>query len=351
MKPPANRIALVVSDVDGTLVTKDKRLTPEVLAAAALLRSRGIPLALVSSRPPRGLSSVAAALSIDVPCAGFNGGGQRDRRHQVAGAFRDDLERGQRVRGGDRALRPAASRSRSMTAAAAATAKTLAIDIGGTGLKASVLDTKGRMLADKVRVPTPYPCPPKVMMDALAALVAPLPAWDRISVGFPGVVRGGRVLTAPHFGNDVWRDYPLAESVGGRLGKPVRLLNDAEIQGLAVVDGKGIELVLVLGTGVGTALFRDGELMPHLELAQHPIGKGRKTYNEYIGDAALHRKGRKEWNRRVRKTARILVSLLHYDVLHLSGGNGPKVDVDLPGRVKLAANTAGIVGGVKLWEM
>lgn len=74
MKPPANRIALVVSDVDGTLVTKDKRLTPEVLAAAALLRSRGIPLALVSSRPPRGLSSVAAALSIDVPCAGFNGG-------------------------------------------------------------------------------------------------------------------------------------------------------------------------------------------------------------------------------------------------------------------------------------
>jgi len=234
--------------------------------------------------------------------------------------------------------------------ARARTATTLAIDIGGTGLKASVLDAKGRMLADKVRVPTPYPCPPKVMLDALADLVAPLPPWDRVSVGFPGVVHGGCVLTAPHFGDDVWRDYPLADALAKRLGKPVRLLNDAEIQGLAVVDGRGLELVLVLGTGVGTALFRDGDLMPHLELAQHPIGKGRKTYNDYIGDGALHRIGHKKWNRRVRKTVRILESLVHYDVLHLSGGNGHKVDVDLPGRVKREANTAGIVGGIKLWE-
>ena len=236
-------------------------------------------------------------------------------------------------------------------AARARTPTTLAIDIGGTGLKASVLDPNGKMLADKVRVPTPYPCPPKVMLDALADLVAPLPRWDRISVGFPGVVHGGKVLTAPHFGNDAWRDYPLADALAKRLGKPARLLNDAEIQGLAVVGGKGLELVLVLGTGVGTALFRDGELMPHLELSQHPIGKGRKTYNDYIGDEALHRKGRKKWSRRVRKTIQILASLLHYDVLHLSGGNGHKVDVDLPGRVKRAANTAGIVGGIKLWEI
>jgi polyphosphate glucokinase len=229
--------------------------------------------------------------------------------------------------------------------------KTLAIDIGGTGLKASVVDADGRMLADKVRVETPYPCPPDVMLDTLAALVAPLPAWDRISVGFPGVVRGGRVVTAPHFGNDVWHDYPLAAALAKRLGKPVRLLNDAEIQGLAVVDGKGLELVLVLGTGVGTALFQDGRLMPHLELAQHPIGKGHKSYNDYIGDAARRRLSRKKWNRRVRKTVRILDSLLHYDTLHLSGGNGPKVEIGLPGRVKRESNTAGIVGGVKLWEI
>jgi polyphosphate glucokinase len=228
---------------------------------------------------------------------------------------------------------------------------TLAIDIGGTGLKASVLDAKGKMVADKVRVPTPYPCPPETMLHTLARLVEPLPPWDRISAGFPGVVHDGRILTAPHFGNGVWRDYPLAQALEQRLGKPVRLLNDAEIQGLAVVNGKGLEFVLVLGTGVGTALFRDGQLMPHLELAQHPIGKGRKTYNEYIGDAALHRKGAKKWNRRVLKTVRILESLLHYDVLHLSGGNGPKVDIELPVQVRREDNAAGIVGGIKLWEI
>jgi Cof subfamily protein (haloacid dehalogenase superfamily) len=74
MKPPADRIALVVSDVDGTLVTKDKQLTPEVLAATARLRAAGVPLALVSSRPPQGIASVIEALGVDMPCAGFNGG-------------------------------------------------------------------------------------------------------------------------------------------------------------------------------------------------------------------------------------------------------------------------------------
>jgi polyphosphate glucokinase len=235
--------------------------------------------------------------------------------------------------------------------APARTPTTLAIDIGGTGLKASVLDPDGKMLADRVRVPTPYPCPPKIMLDALGDLAAPLPRWDRISVGFPGVVHGGKVLTAPHFGNEIWHGYPLADALAKRLGKATRLLNDAEIQGLAVVEGKGLELVLVLGTGVGTALFRDGALMPHLELSQHPIGKGRKTYNAYIGNEALQQKGRKKWNRRVRKTVQILEALLHYDVLHLSGGNGHKVDADLPGRVKREENTAGIVGGIKLWEI
>ena len=206
------------------------------------------------------------------------------------------------------------------------------------------------MLADRVRLPTPYPCPPEILLDALETLVAPLPAWDRVSVGFPGVVSGNRIVTAPHFGNRKWRNFPLADALAERLGKPVRLLNDAEVQGLAVVTGKGLELVLVLGTGVGTALFRDGELMPHLELAHHPIGKGRKTYNDYIGDDARRRKGAAKWNRRVRKTVRVLEALLHYDILHLSGGNGPKVDIDLPGCVRHETNEAGITGGVKLWE-
>jgi polyphosphate glucokinase len=226
--------------------------------------------------------------------------------------------------------------------------RTLAIDVGGTGLKASVLDRAGKMLADRVRVATPYPCPPSVLLRTLAALVGPLPAFDRISVGFPGVVRDGRVLTAPHFGKRLWRDFPLAAALSKRLGKPVRLLNDAEVQGLGIVKGRGLEVVLTLGTGAGTAVFRDGVLMPHLELAQHPI-HDNQTYNDYIGGKALRREGAKKWSQHVRATIKILKSLLHYDVLYLGGGNGNKV-IGLPGDVKIASNLAGITGGIRLWD-
>src|SRR5439155_10779452 len=131
--------------------------------------------------------------------------------------------------------------------------RTLAIDVGGTGLKASVLDARGQMLADPVRVETPYPCPPSVLVEALVQLVKPLPAFDRVSVGFPGVVRHGEVITAPHFGNAVWRGFAFAEALAARFATPVRLLNDADMQGLAVIKGAGIELVVTLGTGIGTA--------------------------------------------------------------------------------------------------
>jgi polyphosphate glucokinase len=226
--------------------------------------------------------------------------------------------------------------------------RTLAIDIGGTGLKASVLDEQGGMVAEEVRVETPYPCPPKVMLASLEKLVEPLPGYARVSVGFPGVVGRGNVVTAPHFGNRIWRDFPLADELAKRLGKPVRLLNDAEVQGFGVIVGRGLEVVLTLGTGAGTAVFREGELMPHLELAQHPIGKWG-TYNDYVGDRALKKKGRRKWNRRVEKTIAILHSLLHFDVLYIGGGNARKIEI-VPDNVIIVPNEAGITGGVKLWS-
>jgi polyphosphate glucokinase len=224
----------------------------------------------------------------------------------------------------------------------------LAIDVGGAGLKASVLDPTGKMLVDRVRVATPYPCSPKVLLRTLLALVAPLPVFDRVSVGFPGVVRDGRILTAPHFRDQPWRDFPLAAALSERLDKPVRLLNDAEVQGFGIVRGRGLEVVLTLGTGAGTAIFRDGVLMPHLELAQHPI-HDNLTYNDYIGSEALRREGAKKWSHRVHKTIKILKSLLHYDVLYLGGGNGHKV-INPPRDVRIASNHAGITGGIRLWD-
>jgi polyphosphate glucokinase len=227
--------------------------------------------------------------------------------------------------------------------------KTLAIDVGGTGLKASVLDEAGNMVEKHVRVPTPYPCTPDVMVKTLTELTAPLKDYDRVSIGFPGVVRDGRIITAPHFGDKVWRDYPLADTLSQRFGKPARLLNDAEVQGLAIVKGKGLEVVLTLGTGVGSAVFSNGALTPHLELAHHPI-KGDKTYNDYLGNAARKSLSSKRWNKRVLKMIDIVDSLLHYDILYIGGGNAANIKVALPANVHVASNDAGITGGIRLWD-
>lgn len=239
---------------------------------------------------------------------------------------------------------------------------TLAIDIGGTGLKASVLGRDGRLLADRVRVETTYPCPPEKLVAAIADLVAPLPAADRASAGFPGVVRKGNVLTAPHFvtesgpGSRVvpelekkWRGFDLAGALEARLGHPVRVANDADLQGWAVVSGEGLEMVVTLGTGVGSALFMDGKLAPHLELAHHPFRK-RQTYNEQIGDAALKRIGSRKWRRRVKEALLNFSSLVNYDRLYLGGGNARHMAGHVDENVTIVDNVAGILGGIKLWE-
>lgn len=226
---------------------------------------------------------------------------------------------------------------------------TLSIDIGGTGLKASVLDAKGTMLVDRAHVDTPYPCTPKVMVEALSKLIQPLPAFDRVSVGFPGVVREGKVITAPHYGNDIWRGFDLVRELEKKWGKPVRLLNDADMQGMAVIKGKGLELVVTLGTGVGTALFRNGQLMQRMELAQHPAWDN-KTYNEYIGDKVLKKKGKKKWNKRVGHALDLLKTLLNYDHLYIGGGNSRHINFKLESNTKIVSNEAGVLGGIALWE-
>lgn len=226
----------------------------------------------------------------------------------------------------------------------------LAIDIGGTGLKAALVDRAGELIGERVRTPTPYPCPPHVLIETLTTLCAALSGYQSIAIGFPGVVRDGRVLTAPHFDNPLWDNFPLAKALSAALGQhPAKLVNDAEMQGLAAIQGHGLELVLTLGTGAGTALFRDGELMPHLELAQHPI-RGHKTYNDYIGDVARKKIGKRRWRKHVANTIEILHSLLHFDHLYIGGGNAERLD-DLPKNVSTVSNDAGLQGGAALWKI
>ncbi len=264
---------------------------------------------------------------------------------------------------------------------------TLAVDIGGTGIKAAVLDDTGRMVTPRARVATTYPMPPGRLVDTVADLAGGLAApggaaagapegtarppcpppavtsYHRVSVGFPGVVREGRVLTAPHFvttrgpGSKVdktlaeaWSSFDLAGALAARLGRPTRVANDADLQGAAVVTGHGLELVVTLGTGVGTGLFWQGRLAPHLELAHHPLADGQ-TYDERLGEAARLEVGNKTWRRRVLATIDVLYSLLHYDHLFIGGGNSSRLSGHVPQGVTLVDNAAGILGGIKLWEL
>lgn len=238
----------------------------------------------------------------------------------------------------------------------------MAIDIGGTGLKAAVLDLHGAMVGDRARIATTYPCPPEKLLDDLASLVARLPAFDRVSAGFPGMVRGGVVLSAPHFvteagpGTEVdkhllaaWDKFPLAQALGDRLAKPAKVANDADVQGAAVVAGTGLELVVTLGTGVGTAMFYEGGLLPHLEFAHFPFRKG-DSFNEQLGDGVRAKIGDAKWNRRVVKAIDRFRQLMFFDHCYIGGGNARRLTGSLGDDVSTVDNSAGILGGIKLWE-
>ena len=228
--------------------------------------------------------------------------------------------------------------------------RTLAIDIGGSGIKAALLDHDGSMIGDRQRVPTPpKPVAPEALVGAIDKAATPLGDFERVSVGFPGYIRDGRVLTAPNLGSAVLAGFDLQSALARRWGKPVRVLNDADVQGFGAIKGHGVEMVLTLGTGDGTAIFRDGEIMPHLELAHHPVSSD-KTYDEYIGNAARVKKGRKAWSKRVAKVIDILRVVVRFDHLYLGGGNAKKLDFRLPPDVTIVPNTDGLTGGINLWR-
>ena len=226
---------------------------------------------------------------------------------------------------------------------------TLAVDIGGTGIKAAVLDAGGSMVSERVRVPTPVGVEPETVIAAIATLVAPLPAFDRVSVGFPGVIRAGAVRTAVNLGHPRWIGFALADALAELLDRPVRVLNDADLQGLGVIAGKGVEMVITLGTGFGTGLYVDGRVGPHLELAHHPFRKD-ETYEQQLGNAALERIGKRKWTRRVMKAVARLRALTLFDRLYIGGGNARRLDWDCPGDVRVVDNVAGLTGGIALWR-
>jgi polyphosphate glucokinase len=211
-----------------------------------------------------------------------------------------------------------------------------------------VLDSLGSPLTARARVLTPRPATPKAVLSALLSLIEPLGGFDRVSVGFPGVVIDGVIRTAPNL-HPSWRGFELANHLAEKTRRPARVLNDAGVQGFGVVEGRGLEMLVTLGTGMGCALFIDGRYIPNLELAHHPFRHG-KTYEEYVGGRALEKVGKKAWSKRVGRVVAQIQPVWNPRQIYLGGGNAKHIKGKLPPHVKITSNLAGLVGGVALWE-
>ena len=226
---------------------------------------------------------------------------------------------------------------------------TLSIDIGGTGVKLIVLDGYGNALCDRKRAETPHPATPKAILETIEQLAADIPEFQRISVGFPGVIRNGVVETAVNLDPE-WPGTKLKISIEELFNKPARIANDADVQGFGCINGSGLEMVITLGTGMGSSLFVDGILVPNLELAHHPLKK-RTTYEDYVGRHALEKVGKEKWIKRVRYVIDQTLVIWNWDLMHLGGGNTKLLKhTNFPSNVKFHSNKAGVLGGFKLWE-
>lgn len=228
--------------------------------------------------------------------------------------------------------------------------KTLTIDIGGTGIKLLPLGPTGQPVAERHRELTPKPASPESVLALIEDMLRQQAPFDRVSVGFPGVVMHGVVKTAPNLGTELWAGFDLQGAIGALTGKPTRVINDAELQGFGVINGVGVEIVLTFGTGLGTGLYVDGHLVPNLELGHHPLSKKGKTYEELVSDAELDRVGKKKWRRRVDKIIATLERIFNYDTLHIGGGNAKKLKGPFADNIDLFDNVEGMTGGVRLWR-
>jgi polyphosphate glucokinase len=239
---------------------------------------------------------------------------------------------------------------------------TLCIDIGGTGLKAALVDLDGTMLTERIKVKTPYPCPPDRLVAKLLELTQGFAEYDRVSVGFPGLVRSGVVGNIPSLSRAAyegdpdprliaaWHGFDLQGALADAFGKPLRVANDADVQGSAVIEGTGFEFVMTLGTGVGTAVFQDGVLLPHLELS-HALFRTDMDFDAAIGNAARKRIGNARWRARVLRAITLFDDFLFFDRCHIGGGNAARLsDLELPSNCRIVSNTAGLLGGVRLWD-
>jgi polyphosphate glucokinase len=186
--------------------------------------------------------------------------------------------------------------------------------------------------------------------------------YERASVGLPGMVRDGVIRATPHYVTESgpftpkradlekeWTGFDVRTALADALGCPTRVLNDAEVAGLAVITGKGFEVMFTLGTGLGCAMYNDGKVLPKIEMSLAPFRDG-ESYDQQLGHHARARIGDEVWNERVAEALDTLRPVLCWDRAYIGGGAAKHIRVDLAPEVTIVTNQSGLLGGVRLWD-
>lgn len=211
-----------------------------------------------------------------------------------------------------------------------------------------LIDGSGKPVSERQRIPTPAIPTPKAVMKTLSELSKSFPNFDRVSVGFPGVVKKGVTYTAANL-HPAWFGFPFESDLAKMWKRPVRLANDAAVQGYGAIKGDGVELAITLGTGLGSSLFTNGRLCPGLELGHHPWKKDRE-YEDYLGRRGLDKYGKKRWNLLLQEAIEQTAKLFNWDHLYLGGGNTKKINFKPGKNIEIVSNEAGLLGGLALWR-
>ena len=253
------------------------------------------------------------------------------------------------------------------SAAAALSGRALGIDIGGTGIKAAVVDVEsGQLVTDRIRESTPRPATPEAVLGVVVDVVRRLEVTGMLTegmpggAGFPSVIRAGEAMTATNL-DPSWIGAPVQQMLGQRLGRPMVVLNDADAAGVAEIaygagQGQaGVVLQLDLGTGIGSALFINGQLVPNLQLG-HVEFHGWDAETRLSSAARSRRKiGWRKWGAEFNELLASYETYLWPDLIILGGGLArkfSKFDKYLKTKAPLVpaamGNSAGIVGAARV---
>ncbi len=234
----------------------------------------------------------------------------------------------------------------------------LGIDIGGSGIKGALVDVQtGEYTSERHRIPTPNPATPEAVAEVIKELVTHFNWKGKVGCGFPTPLHKGKCLSGGNL-DKAWKGVQVDELFQNKTGNTYSIVNDADAAGLAEInfgagkDVKGTVVMITLGTGIGSAVFLDGRLLPNTEFG-HVLYKNGEIFEKYASDGVRKKEklSRSQWGKRLHKYFSHIQLLLSPDLFIIGGGASKKLD-KFKDQIKIDTllvaakleNEAGIVG-------